>query len=328
VLIFGGLLAGLAAATFYYARPAFVELWRYGYGSAATAAPEHEMNILLRMFLPRSSQGGPVDIARTDFNLFIRYATVAIIVVMSFLVGGIASEVIGTERLKETWSSLLATPLGAREILRSALLVAAWRSRGAFGAALVLWTLGLAAGAIHPLGFLVSVLELAASAWLMAVFGVLGSIRAEKAEAAVGQGLVLTLILTGSGVLPLLLPAGLNSVLWGAGSLPFMLWTSLVSNRDLAVAVASPLNPHAPRIGLSGGEMPILLFSSWLIAIIGPFLGGLWTWRYTVAHFDRLVGRPFRAADAVAIPTTPPPYITSLSGRGSPLAEADGAVIG
>ena len=105
-----------------------------------------------------------------------------------------------------------------------------------------------------------------------------------------------------------------------------MIWTSLMSYGEAADALGSPLNPHTPRFGLVGGERPLIIFACWFIAIVGPSLGGLWAWRYTVAHFDRLVGRPHRAAETAAAPATPAPLIPALSGRGSPLAEADGAV--
>ena len=98
LLIFGGLLVGLVGATFYYARPAFVEVWRNGYASAATGVQERELNTLMRLFMPRTGAGGPIDMARGDFNLFIRYATVTIMFMMVFLIGGMAGEVVGTER--------------------------------------------------------------------------------------------------------------------------------------------------------------------------------------------------------------------------------------
>src|SRR5262249_33578519 len=165
-----------------------------------------------------------------------------------------------------------------------------------FGTVSVLWTIGLAAGAIHPLGYLVSLLELAASAWMMAVLGVLGSIRAEKAELASGQGALVALGLMLMGTLPLLLPVGLNSVLWGSASLPFMLWTSLVSYREFTAALGSPFRANLHHwMGLLGGQRPMLIVAAWLVAIVGPGLIGLRTWRYTIRHFDRLVGRPYRA---------------------------------
>ena len=191
---------------------------------------------------------------------------------------------------------------------------------------IVLWTLGLAAGAIHPLGFLVSMLELAASAWMIAVLGVLGSIRAEKAENAAGQGLLLTMALTSTGVLPMLWRVGLNSVLWGAGCVPLMLWTSLVSYREVTAALGSPLDPHFQWVGLLGGQMPLLVLTSWTIAIIGPALGGLWAWRYIITHFDRLVGRPHRTPEPAWVAARPGHHVATLPNRRSPLAEADGAV--
>ncbi len=72
------------------------------------------MNILVQLFKPTLGPGGPVDAARGEFNNFIRGTTIGIVVVMTFLVGGIASEVLGVERMKETWTSLLATPMTGR----------------------------------------------------------------------------------------------------------------------------------------------------------------------------------------------------------------------
>ena len=64
-----------------------------------------------------------------------------------------ATEGIVSERARETWDSLIATPLTARDILRSKMLAALWRMRLLLAILLGLWTIGLVAGAIHPLGF-------------------------------------------------------------------------------------------------------------------------------------------------------------------------------
>ena len=131
----------------------------------------------------------------------------------------------------------------------------------------------------------------------------------------------------------MLLPGGLNSVLWGAGSLPLMVWTSLLSYREVAVMLADPFAPTHRCVGVPGGQMPMLVFTSWLIAIVGPILGGLWIRRYTLTHFDRLVGRPYRAAESPELDVATPSLAPSIPRpaadrprRGSPLAEADGAV--
>jgi hypothetical protein len=331
VMIFGGLLVGMAGATLYFARPAFAELWQHGYGVGSIAGPTPETNIFLRFFMPATGPGGPRDVARGDFNIFIRFATVAILMLVSLTIGGMAAEVLAVERLKDTWTSLLATPLEARHILRAAILSAAWRASWAFGTVLVLWTLGLASGALHPLGFVVAVLEVVASAWWITACGVLGAIRSENAENAAAQGSFLAILLTCMGALPFLLPAGFNSVLVGAGSMPLMVWTSLMSYRELARALASPLAANEWP-GLGGGQVPLFVFASWLIGIVGLTLGGLSAWRYAVAHFDRLVGRPHRPAAAGTAITSPhpsspgPPPVRPRPGQMSPLAEADGRV--
>jgi hypothetical protein len=171
-----------------------------------------------------------------------------------------------------------------------------------------------------------------ASVWLMGAFGILGSIRAEKAQAAAGQGISLAMVLLFSGILPILLPPGFNSVVWGVGSAPLMVWTSLMSYSDVATALANPLRPTVPWLGLIGGQSPMILFLCWLIAIVGPALGGFWIWRYTIIHFDWLVGRPHRPAAETRLDAAPPhpvsgpPPAVTRSRRGSPLAEPDGAV--
>jgi len=97
-----------------------------------------------------------------------------------------------------------------------------------------------------------------------------------------------------SGVLPFLLPARLSSVLMGAGSSPFVTWLSLVSYRDVRAALHYSVYPHIAWAGIATGEGPVSVLAACLLGIIVPALGGLWTWRYLIAHFDRLIGRPFR----------------------------------
>lgn len=333
LVIFGGLAIGLAAGTFVYARPAFAELWRHGYGSAAVPGPSESLPVLVRLFGIKADANGPADVARTEFNLFVRYATVPILIALCFLVAGASSETLGVERARGTWGSLLATPLSARDIVGAAVLAGVARARHAFVAVLILWALGLAAGAVHPLGFVLSMLELAAATWLMATLGALGAIRATTEDTAPDRGVGPTLFLATTGVLVMVLPAGFNPVVLGAGSLPMMAWTSLVSYREVAGAMADPLNPRFVWAGFPGGQMPMIVLAACLAAIVGPALGGLWAWRYALLHFDRLVGRPHRPAAPAELPAAPPPSTHSrplpavtLPGRGSPLAEADGAV--
>jgi hypothetical protein len=88
-----------------------------------------EFNLFVRMFVPARGLNQPSDLARTEFNLFLRYVTFSITLLMTFISAASATETIALERRKETWNSLLATPMMARAILQSALLAALWRIR-------------------------------------------------------------------------------------------------------------------------------------------------------------------------------------------------------
>ena len=103
----------LGFVTFFFAGRAFVELWHHGYAAVAATAARPEFNLVLRFFLDPSDPTVPVDAARTDFNLFLRIATALIVFLLSLVAAGIAVELISTERARDTWGSLIATPLSA-----------------------------------------------------------------------------------------------------------------------------------------------------------------------------------------------------------------------
>ncbi len=196
-------LAALVFGTYHYARPALAEVWRHGYGSGVATADRPEMNLFVGVFRGGLGDDRRPDAARAEFNLFLRWITVPVAMIVVFVIAGTASEVFTRERAKETWTSLLATPMTARQILRSAILAAAWRLREMVTIVLILWTLGLIAGSIHPLGYLVSVTVLAASMWLLAAWGALAAVRHQDQARATMQGLNLTMsLLVVSSALP------------------------------------------------------------------------------------------------------------------------------
>jgi ABC-type Na+ efflux pump permease subunit len=287
----------LSYVTFFYARHAVIELWRHGYRAGITTA-EPEWNIFIRFFMPGYGITEPTDVARTDLNLFLRNITIPTVFLIMLLTIGMATEGIISERVRETWGSLIATPLTARDILRSKLLAVLWRLRLLLATLLVLWTIGLAAGAIHPLGFIVSVLVLAALTWFMLTFGLRISLAAKDMAAVTGPTTGLVFLACGLGVLPLVLPGRWNSILLGAGSPPFALWMSLVSYRDIHIAWHQPSFPLLKWLHIASNEGPLSVVATWLIGIIAPTLGGLYLWRYSVAHFDRLIGRPCKDTPA------------------------------
>ena len=317
-----GLLAALAYATYYFARPAMVEVWRHGYGSGVTSNARPEFNLFVRMFVPGEGVNQPLDLARTEFNLFLRYVTSSITLLLTFIIAMSATETITLERRKETWNSLLATPMTVCAILQSALLATVWRIRQPIAILGVLWTMGLLAGAIHPLGYLLAMLNLAASVWLFTVWGLWASVRAPDQAAAAGYSFSLAFLTLLFLALPFLIPARFNSVLLGAGSHLFVGWMSLVSYRDVRAALHYAVYPPLEWMGIGTGEGPLWALATCFLGIVAPAVGGWWAWRYAIAHFDRLVGRPWRAEAAAdqasrlkSLPTHKP---------GVPLVESGG----
>ena len=206
-----------------------------------------------------------------------------------------------TERARLTWDSLAATALSARDILRSKLLAVIWRLRGLAATVLVLWTAGLVAGAIHPVGYLGAVLITSAFCWMYLTCGLLTSVRAPVLAHATNPSFLFYFLLTGSFALPYLLPARYNSVLWSVGSAPFVDHLALLSYRDLRSGLAYQAQPFLQSIGVNTGESAMRVMLTCLAAIVLPTLAGIWCWRYSVANFDRLIGRPRKDEAQIAL---------------------------
>ena len=161
---------------------------------------------------------------------------------------------------------------------------------------IVLWTLGLATGAIHPLGFALCLMLLGAMTWFFIAWGLLCAVAAATPARAANAGMCSTILLATSGGLPFLVPAKFSSVLLGAGSSPFVIWLAQLSYRDVRNAIHHAAYPHLHWIAIDTGEGASRVLLACLIGILAPALGGLVCWRYPLAHFDRLVGRPWRDA--------------------------------
>ncbi len=299
-------LAALAYGTFFYGRRAFVELWHHGYTAVARTAEKPEMNLVLRYFLDDPGSSAPVDAYRVDFNLFLRFVTLTIVFMMSLISAGIAVELISTEKAKDTWNSLIATSLSGREILLGKFRASLWRLRVLGTIMFVLWSLGLLSGAIHPLGYLAAMLTLASSTAFYVLFGVMAATRAAaRSSASAGVGMLILPIQT--AILPFLLPAGLNSVLWGVGSTPWVTWLSMVSYREVRGMFQQATYPALEWIKLDTAGSPFVGVLTCVIGIVGPALGAWWIWNHSVRNFDRWVGRPWRERAAVPADGLLPP---------------------
>jgi ABC-type Na+ efflux pump permease subunit len=297
LVVYLGIYGALAYFTLFFARPALIEVWRNGYRSGITSAERPEWNLAVRFFMSGAEVNPPADLARTEFNLYLRFIATPLVLLITLFAGAVAAEGIVRERTRETWDSLIATPMSARDILRSNMLAALWRMRMILATLLALWTVGLAAGAVHPAGYIVSLLVVAAWTWLMLVCGISTSIAAKDNAAANNRFMGLFFLSSSTCALPFLLPRMVNSVFLGAGSPPVVAWLSLVSYRDVRNAWQYSLYPALQLMHIETHEGAFSVAATCLIGIIIPAVWGLYVWRNVLANFDRRIGRPCKARE-------------------------------
>jgi hypothetical protein len=197
------------------------------------------------------------------------------------------------ERERETWLGLIGTPLTGREILGAKILASIWKARGLVYLQLVLWTVGLLAGAVHPLGYLATVIGTAASCWLFAALGVSASLRSRDRGAATSRSLGPLIILLSLGALPFLLP-GLASTLLAVVSMPFQAWASLLSYDDVHAALHSRIPPQLAPIGIRDAAGIWILAVAWLMITLIQAAGAYLLTSSAVRGFDAAIGRPTR----------------------------------
>jgi ABC-type Na+ efflux pump permease subunit len=297
-----GCYAALGYFTFFFASRALVELWHHGYTAASSSAGKPELNLILRFFMEPSDPGIPIDAARIDFNLFLRIISAPLMFVLMFITSGTAVETLASERAKDTWSSLIMTPLTARDILRGKLLASMWRLRGIGITILSLWTLGLISGAVHPIGYVAIILMLVSSTAFYLVVGQLVALQVEDQATASGRIMLLVIVPICSGLLPLFLPRAIDSIAWGAASPPLISCLAFVSYREVSCAWQSSVYPPLEWVGLNSGGGCLVVIMTCVFGIVGPALGALWTWNHCLANFDRLVGRPTREEQEATAP--------------------------
>jgi ABC-type transport system involved in multi-copper enzyme maturation permease subunit len=154
-------------------------------------------------------------------------------------VAGASAASMAIEREQDTWTSLTATPLTGREILRGKVLGALWHQRGFAVVLVVLWTLGLITGTVHPLGILASVALVALLTWFVANLGVYFGLRASGTSQAMAATLLILACFNGN---PLLVffwfvgAMGWESSYSLLGAMPTMAAHAMISPESLAGA--------------------------------------------------------------------------------------------
>ncbi len=139
-------------------RHSFADVWQRGYSSFS-----HE---------------------RTHFNETLCAVSPIYVSLWLLAVAGASASAVSFEREQDTWDSLIASPLSGWEILRGKGVGAIWGLRGFGGLLSLFWLVGLAAGAIHPLGLLLALLITGLLTWFVLALGIRASLSARKTSRA------------------------------------------------------------------------------------------------------------------------------------------------
>jgi hypothetical protein len=173
----------------------------------------------------------------------------------------------------------------------------------------VLWTVGLLSGAIHPLGYLAALAWLAVSTWFLVALGTALSLRARDAKHATGRVVTPVSLLVFSALLLLVFPPAGRSVLLAVGSVPFLADLSLVSYEEVRVMLHTGSFPRLDAMRLGTGDGAARVLATCLISLTGQAIAAFLLARSAFRGFDALVGRPVRpdgSPDADGRGSSPP----------------------
>jgi hypothetical protein len=279
------LVSLLVVATSWFAGPAFSELAHSGYGAAPGPVAMPEVNPLFRVILNKVDSGVSLSAApgqaRLEFNIALRQFSAMVALVSAFAIVAFAAGSMEMERRRDTWFGLIATPLTGWEILRAKMLGALWYARWYLVILITLWTLGLVAGALHPIGYLAGLAELIVMSGFFAAWGISKSLWKHDQEPGRSPIVwpVQVLVLIGESLLLMVGPIVFTTV-------------SLLSYEDIADAIHSdaflPLRGWSRWAGVNASAVVL----AWLIAIIAVAFATFNLARTMSRGFDAVVGRP------------------------------------
>jgi ABC-type Na+ efflux pump permease subunit len=277
--------------------PAFSELAQRGYGATREGFNMPEVDPLARVLIGKllipAGTAAPGQ-ARLEFNAALRQFSALLVMLYVVMVCGTAATSIIVERERDTWPSLIATSLTAWEILRAKMLAAIWRARGAGLILIALWTVGLFAGAVHPLGFLNAVAALFVIGAFYAALGVTMSLQISERKHFNKMLILCVLCALPFSGLAILLP-GSASILLGACSTPFLVWSSLFSYEDVQSLFRSGVLPLLGSTSIKPGVSARMVLAAYCIAVMAHAVGAFFLTYLTCRRFDAIVGRPVRS---------------------------------
>jgi hypothetical protein len=266
------ILAGLVLLVLYIAYEAkvFQELWGNGYRFHGSGSYRE----------------------REGFSSVLRIINALVFGFWMLWLGRLAAAAISMEREQDTWISLLATPLDGGEILRGKMFGAIRTTAPAGITVVLIWLIGLALGAIHPLGFLLALVGLVLFAWYATVLGTYFSLISKTTWRA--QLWTQTILIAPHLCCYLPLPSPL-----------FMIGIAPLSYSDVHTVIPELLKFNGPW-------WAICLGVAWVVIGIGIYIYAAYKLTYAVHHqIDIEAGRPryFLPRKSISKSKTEPPMI-------------------
>ena len=265
-----GLVLGILMiwSTLGYATVAFREVLASGYGVA------------------------PVGSARAVFLVYLRVVVTGIAVVYLLGVASDAAAGLTSERERDTWVSLITTPLTGREIVRAKVLGALWGIRHTAVVFVGLVFSGVVAGSVHPLGMIAVFAEFAAFTAMGSTMGTWVSLRARSTTQALAITILMLAAINASGLLLGMVP-GVGQLGWSLCT-PLSVASSLASFGDLSGVLS---------YGMLGVITDERLARTWVrsreematMCVVGLFTNLTLAWlfyRTACQGFDAVLDRP------------------------------------
>lgn len=220
--------------------------------------------------------------SRQEINVILRGVNSLAMIVLVVGLGTVAASSISSEREGDTWINLAASPVEGPEFIRAKILGAAWVFRPVGYLLGVCWGFALLVGAVHPVGLVLTLLQLASLAWFDASLGVWFSLRSKNTIRAMGATIGV-LLFSNAGYLFFLsfLTKGPGSgQLLFMGCQPFLLFSSVLGGDELTR-------------GLGSRSEDVLVVC--VVGALAHGLGALILTAWAIADYDRVVDRPDRA---------------------------------
>jgi ABC-type transport system involved in multi-copper enzyme maturation permease subunit len=241
--------------------------------------------VSLAAFRELGSAGYGVDAVnrcRNELNGFLRPVIAVLYIAMTLAVAARSALNFKGEFEKETWKSLIATPLDAAEIISGKILGSLWGIRWLGSIYLAFVAIGVAAGAVHPLAGVLVVLEAAIFLVFAAALGTRFSLASNSSFRALGGSLFALLMLNGGFLMCCFFVASDFNLF---AITPFIQVVSLATYSE----VESLISKGSSTVNISIGLVIFLSLFCYGIAAYALY-------RFCIYHFEVVADRPRRGS--------------------------------